>query len=128
MNKDIKVQPRWVIHFFLWLGLFAGTAVRSLTLVSRINADAAIMVWRIAMICYTVFFGYRYMIARRRRRVVNNYRLMEHIERAQGLDPETRDAMRYILKSVVRSKELFNYAYISSLSLIALFIDWFTSR
>jgi hypothetical protein len=80
------------------------------------------------MVCYTVFFGYRYMIARRRRRVVNNYHLHEHIESAQGLAPETRKAMQYILKSVIRSKELFNYAYISNLSLIALIIDWVTSR
>ncbi|MBN2684972.1 MAG: hypothetical protein JXR40_06810 [Pontiellaceae bacterium] len=128
MDKDIKVQPRWVIHFFLWLGLLAGTAVRSLTLVSRVNAETAIMIWRFAMVSYTIFFGYRYMIARRRRRVVNNYRLLEHIGNAEELDPKAKEAMQYILRSVVRSKELFNYAFISSLSLIALIIDWLTSR
>lgn len=128
MINDFKVQPRWIIHFFLWLGLLAGIAVRSLTILSRINPDIVIWVWRFAMVSYTIFFGYRYKIAHRRRRIVEEYHLQEHVEQMQELDTKTKEAMTYVMRSISRSKELFNYAFIASLSLIALIIDFFVGK
>ena len=124
MTTDFKVLPRWVIHFFLWLGLSAGIAVRSLMLLNRANPEAAIWVWRFAMFSYTIFFGYRYIIARRRRRVVTTYKLEQEIAAVEELDPQSRAATLYILRSITRSKELFNYAFICILSLIALALDF----
>ena len=123
MKNDLKVLPRWTIHFFLWLGLTAGVAVRSLTLAQRLNPPSVIWIWRFAMVSYTIFFGYRYIITRRRRRVIANYHLLDKVEAAEALDPETRNATLYVLRSTYRSKELFNYAFISGLSLIALILD-----
>ncbi len=125
MNNEFKVLPRWIIHLFLWIGLTAGIAVRSLMLLNRVNPTAAIWVWRFAMLSYFIFFAYRYIIARRRRRIVTHHRLLEQIARADGLDPTAREAMTYILRSITRSKELFNYAFICILSLIALVLDFF---
>ncbi|MDH3982472.1 MAG: hypothetical protein OES84_06155, partial [Kiritimatiellaceae bacterium] len=71
------------------------------------------------------FLGYRYIIGRRRTRIVNNYELIHKIEETGELDPTTRDATLYILRSIVRSKEIFNYAFICLLSLIALVLDFF---
>lgn len=124
MNKNnLSVLPRWVILLFFWIGLTAAVCIRSLAVVSRIDADATIWVWRFAMVCYIFFFGYRYWIGRRRRGVVANNRLIERIEASEGLDPELREPLLYILRSILRSKELFNYAVIFLLSLIALTID-----
>lgn len=124
MNNEFKVLPRWTIHLFLWIGLTAGIAVRSLMLLNRCNPEAAIWLWRFAMFSYTVFFGYRYIIARRRRRVVTHHELIEKIEQLKNLDPITRDATVYILRSITRSKELFNYGFICLLSLVALVLDF----
>ena len=122
MKHDIKVQPRWVIHFYLWLGLLAGTAVRSLALLERTCPEAVIWTWRFAMASYTVFFGYRYLITRRRRRVISNFQLLDRVEEVE-LDEDTKVALQYVLRSISRSKELFNYAFIASISLIAILLD-----
>ncbi|MBN2163541.1 MAG: hypothetical protein JXR25_11585 [Pontiellaceae bacterium] len=127
MTNEFKVLPRWVIHLFLWIGLSAGIAVRSLMLLNRVNPEAAVWVWRFAMFSYTIFFGYRYWITRRRRRIVCRHNLEKMISEADGLDPVTREATVYILRSITRSKELFNFAFICILSLIALVLDFFAS-
>ena len=124
MNNEFKVLPRWTIHLFLWIGLMAGIAVRSLMLLNRVNPGAAIWVWRFAMFSYTVFFAYRYIITRRRRRIIANHNLLMRIGTAEELDAMTREATLYILRSITRSKELFNYAFICVLSIVALILDF----
>ncbi len=124
MNNEFKVLPRWTIYLFLWIGLMAGIAVRSLMLLNRVNPVAAIWVWRFAMFSYTVFFGYRYIITRRRRRIIANHHLLARIGEAEELAPTTREATLYILRSITRSKELFNYAFICVLSIVALILDF----
>ncbi|MDF7823310.1 hypothetical protein P4B35_04745 [Pontiellaceae bacterium B12227] len=125
MNKEFAVLPKWLINLFLWIGLTAGIAVRSLMLLNRANPTAAVWVWRFAMASYFIFFAYRYFIGRRRRRVVTNHDLIEKITQAEGLDETTREGTIYILRSIVRSKELFNYSFICLLSLLALILDFF---
>lgn len=124
IDQEFKVLPRWIIHLFLWIGLTAGIAVRSLMLLNRVNPTAAVWVWRFAMFSYAIFFAYRYTITRRRRRIVVNHLLEKRIGQATGLDPLTREATLYILRSITRSKELFNYAFICLLSVIALILDF----
>ena len=124
MNNEFKVLPRWIIHLFLWIGLTAGIAVRSLMLLNRYNPEAAIWLCRFAIFSDTIFFGYRYISGRRRRRVVIHHELFEKIGQEKNLDPTTRDATVYILRSITRSKELFNYGFICFLSLLALILDF----
>ncbi len=125
MKNEFTVLPKGLILFFLWLGLLAGIAVRSLMIVNRINPEAAVWIWRFAMSSYFIFFAYRYLITKRRRGVILRHNLIEQIQNAPGLDETARKGTLYILQSVIRSKELFNYAFISLLSLIALIVDFF---
>lgn len=118
-----SVLPRGVIHLFFWIGLIAAVCIRSITIVSRVDADAAIWVWRFAMLCYLFFFGYRYWIGQKRRRVIVENCLIDRFESWTDLDAELREPTLYILRSITRSKELFNYATIFLLSLLALLID-----
>jgi hypothetical protein len=124
VDNEFKVLPRWMIYLLLWIGLMAGIAVRLLMLLNRVNPVAAIWVWRFAMLSYTVFFGYRYIITRRRRLVITHHSLLARISEAEDLDPTTRAATLYILRSITRSKELFNYAFICILSMVALILDF----
>lgn len=123
MDNEFKVLPRWTIYLFLWIGLMAGIAVRLLMLLNRVNPVAAIWVWRFAMLSYAVFFGYRYIITRRRL-VMTHHNLLARIREAEDLDPTTREAKLYIMRSITRSKELFNYAFICILSMVALILDF----
>ncbi len=127
MPDNYRVLPKWVVLLFFWIGLSAGLSIRLLTLLSHYSPAAAGWVWRYAMVCYTFFFGYRYLIGTRRMRIVRENRLIEKMEQAASLDPNTRQATLYILNSIVRSKELFNYALICILSITALVLDLFFS-
>lgn len=125
MNREFQVLPKWLINFFLWIGLSAGIAIRSLMLLNRTSPDMALFVWRFAMISYTIFFAYRYIIGRRRREIIVRHKLIEKISNADQLDEIAREANLYILRSITRSKELFNYAFICLLSIAALILDVF---
>ncbi|MBT8041774.1 MAG: hypothetical protein KJN98_01245 [Pontiella sp.] len=125
MENEFKVLPRGVIYLFLWIGLSAAIAVRSLMILNRFNPAAAVWVWRFAMLSYSIFFGYRLIIGRRRRRAIVTKNLISKLKGDRPLDPATRAATVYILESIMRSKELFNYAFICLLSLIAFVIDFF---
>lgn len=124
MNR-FNVLPKWVVLLFFWLGLTAAVCIRSLTLLAHYNPVASIWVWRFAMLSYTFFFGYRYLIGRRRRNIICSSNLINKIQKNQALDSATRQATLYVLNSIMRSKELFNYAFICILSVVALLLDFF---
>ena len=124
MKNEFKTFPLWLIQLAFWLGLLAGIAVRSLPLLNHYSPVLGIWAWRFAMLSYTLFFGYRYIITRKRRRIIVNRNLIANIEASEVLDPTTRQATLYILKSIMRSKELFNYAFICLLSLVAVLLDF----
>jgi hypothetical protein len=125
MNKNFSVLPKWVVLLFFWLGLTAAVCIRSLTLLAHYSPAASTWVWRFAMLSYTFFFGYRYLIGRRRRNIIRDNCLIDEMEKAEALDPSSRQATLYILNSIMRSKELFNYAFICILSVVALLLDLF---
>lgn len=119
------VLPKWVVLMFFWIGLIAGVCIRSLTLLAQVSPQASAWVWRFAMVCYTFFFGYRYLIGIRRKRIIVENNLMDAVRGADDLDETSRAGVLYILSSIVRSKELVNYAFICIISVIALLLDFF---
>jgi len=124
MIGNVHVLPKWVVWFFFWLGLTAAVCIRALMLISRHSPEAAEWVWRFAMVSYTFFFGYRFLIGRRRRRIIIEHKLIDELERADGVSADARQAALYILNSIVRSKELVNYGVICILSILALLLDF----
>jgi hypothetical protein len=123
MMKRFAVLPKWVVWLFFCVGLFAGVCIRSLTILAHYSPDAAAWVWRVAMVSYTFFFGYRYLIGIRRRRIILENKLVDAVTKSD-LDDTSRAGMLYILNSITRSKELFNYAFICVISVIALVLDF----
>lgn len=124
MNR-FSVLPKWVVLLFFWIGLTAAVCIRSLTLLAHANPQASVWVWRFAMICYTFFFGYRYVIGTRRIRIIRENKLIDAVQNVDSLDETSRAGVLYILNSITRSKELFNYAFICILSMVALLLDFF---
>ena len=118
-----SVLPKWIVLMFFWVGLIAGVCIRSLTLLAKISPDASVWVWRFAMVCYTFFFGYRYLIGIRRKRIIVENKLIDAVQ-GSDLEETSRAGVLYILNSIVRSKELINYAFICIISVIALLLDF----
>lgn len=118
-----KTLPKWIINLFFCVGLFSAICIRSLTIINHYNAQWAGYAWRAAVVGYIFFFGYRLYIANKRRVTIVKCRLIEELEGRNALNESTRAELLYLLNSIRKSKELYNYAFIFVLSIVAIVID-----
>ncbi len=73
-----------------------------------------------------LFFMFRSYISSRRRRTIEELRLLEKLEDKTSLTDEDLKALKYLVTSIKISKERWNYAVIFVCSLLAIFWDlWF---
>ena len=80
-------------------------------------------VWYFGVIGYLLFFVYRYYISLRRKRTIAQSDIMEKIRAGAALSAEDRDAALYLLNSIRRSPEDWNYLAIFILSIVAIGLD-----
>jgi hypothetical protein len=118
----MKTLPKFVINGFFIVGIFSATLFRALVVINRLAPEIGRVVWYFAVFGYILFFGYRYMIARKRRKTIRESRLIESVEQS-GIDEQKKNEILYIMNSLVKSKEMFNYVYIFVVSFIAILID-----
>ncbi|MFC1467195.1 hypothetical protein ACFLQY_00660 [Verrucomicrobiota bacterium] len=119
-----KTLPKWVINLFFCVGLFSAICIRALTIINHYSPRWASYAWRTAVIGYIFFFGYRFYIANKRRKTVVDSGLVEEVEKCTGLRGERQAELLYILNSIRKSKEIYNYAFIFILSIVAIGIDF----
>ncbi|MBD3388728.1 MAG: hypothetical protein GF416_06625 [Candidatus Altiarchaeales archaeon] len=119
---NLNTLPAPVVNLFFAIGLLSALAFRALILLQ--NADPTIIriVWYTGAIGYLTFFIYRYTITKKRREISRKHRLMEKIEENK-LDPEDRQALHYIVQSLNKSKEIYNYLAVALLSIAAIGLD-----
>src|SRR5262249_9755938 len=80
-------------------------------------------VWYFGVIGYMLFFMYRYGISQRRKRTIAQTSIIEKLREGRGLSPEDREAALYLLNSIRKSPEDWNYLAIFVLSLAAIALD-----
>lgn len=115
-------MPPWVIHFFFYIGMVSALLFRSTIVVNHFNPLLGRIFWYIAVGGYILFFGYRFYIARKRRRVVEREKLLEKVNQSDLSDSD-KMSLIYLLSSLVKSKEMINYIVIFILSLVAISVD-----
>lgn len=120
-----KTLPKWMINLFFFIGLFSAICIRALTIISHYSPAWAHYAWRTAVIGYIFFFGYRFHIANKRRQTIIESQLVEEVAQCACLEADKRAELLYILNSIRKSKEIYNYAFIFVLSIIAIVIDFF---
>ncbi len=69
------------------------------------------------------FFGYRYWIACERKQVVKDYDLLSKLNANKPLDESDRQVLYYLISSLHRSRESWNYLLIFVISLVAIVAD-----
>ena len=121
-----KLMPLWVINLFFFIGLFSGLLFRSIILVNRFDPALGRTVWYIAVSGYLLFFGYRFHISKKRREVIHSRNLIYKVENSR-LPEEDRESLVYLLRSLTKSKEMFNYILIFILSGLAMALDIYLS-
>ncbi len=123
MAEIPKTKSPWIIYSFFILGLLCTISFRILTILSELSPSFVRPVWYFGVIGYIFFFLYRFKISNKRRLAVKDYNLIEAVKEAKCMTDDQRAVLLYLLNSIVKSKENFNYFAIFILSAIALIID-----
>ena len=123
MSTTPKVLPKPVIFGFFVVGLLSSVAFRAILFVQRFYPAGVRPLWYFAVVGFMVFFMYRYVISQRRKRAIAQTNIIEKLRDGQTLSAEDRDAALYLLNSIRKSQEDWNYLAIFVLSGIAIALD-----
>jgi hypothetical protein len=120
--KVVEPNPKPVRLFFFWAGLIATIAYRIIIVLNFYDPLWVKIAWYIGTIGFILYFGHRYNIARKRANLVKDYDLVRTVDRAQGINPQKKEALHYLVKTSLTSKSRWNSAMIFILSLAALIL------
>lgn len=118
-----KTMPPFVIYLFFIIGVISAIGFRVIIVLNYFDPDWSRIVWYIAVIGYIAFFLYRFVITERRRKTIARYDLIQKLEKNACLTDEDREANLYLLRSLDRSLEKYNYGIIFLLSVLAVAAD-----
>jgi len=122
-KKKPHTLPRYIIYGFFILGLISAIAFRAIILIQKFEPAWVRPVWYIGAIGYLFFFLYRFSITKKRKRAIDQHRLIEKIRENSCLTNDERDAVAYLLSSIKKSLEDLNYFIIFILSIAAIVLD-----
>jgi hypothetical protein len=117
------VVSKNLIYGFFVLGLLSAIAFRVIIVLQRLEPAWIRVVWYTGTIGYFLFFLYRYIITRRRKKAIREFELIEKVKANACLTDQDRELVLYLLQSVKSSLEDVNYAIIFLLSVIAIIAD-----
>lgn len=120
--KVVEPNPKPIRLFFFWTGLIATIAYRIIIVLNLYDPLWVKIAWYIGTIGFILYFGHRYDIARKRANLVKDYDLVKTVDRVQGINPQKKEALYYLVKTSLTSKSRWNSAMIFILSLIALIV------
>jgi hypothetical protein len=123
MSTAPKIVPKPVIITFFLIGLLSSLAFRAIILFQKFNSGWVRPVWYFGVIGYMLFFMYRYRISTRRKRTLRNSNIIEKLGSGTALSAEDREATLYLLSSIQKSPEDWNYLAIFILSVAAIALD-----
>jgi hypothetical protein len=124
MANAPTVVPKPVIIGFFILGLLSSVAFRAIIIFQKFEPDWVRPVWYFGVTGYMIFFLYRYRISQRRKQVIERTGIVAKLEQGAALDAEDRRATLYLVNSIRKSPEDWNYLAIGALSVIAVILDW----
>ena len=123
MSTVPKIIPKPIIVTFFLLGLLSSVAFRAIILLQKYEPTWVRPVWYFGVFGYMAFFMYRYYISQRRKRTIAQANLIEKLRAGENLSVDDRDAALYLLNSIRKSQEDWNYLAIFVLSLVTVVLD-----
>ncbi len=123
MSAVPKIIPKPVITAFFIIGVLSSVAFRVIIILQKLRPGWVRPVWYFGVLGYMLFFIYRYYISQRRKRVIHRSGIITKLQQATALTPDDRQAALYLLSSIQKSPEDWNYLAIFILSIIAIAID-----
>ena len=116
----IEPNPKPVRLFFFWAGIIATIAYRIIIVLNFYSPLWVKVSWYVGTVGFILYFGHRYNIARKRAKLVEDYGLIEAVQKADGIDAKKKEALHYLVKTSLTSKSRWNSAIIFMLSVLAL--------
>jgi hypothetical protein len=98
-------------------------AFRAIILFQKFEPTWVRPVWYFGVTGYMIFFLYRYRISQRRKQTIERTGIVGKLERGDTLNEEDRTAALYLVNSIRKSPEDWNYLAIGALSVIAVILD-----
>ena len=123
MNNVPKLLPRSVIFSFFWIGLLSSLAFRVLILCQKYQPSLVRPMWYVGVVGYMFFFMYRYYISQRRKRTIARSEIIAKISTGANLSVDDRAAALYLLNSIRKSQEDWNYLAIFVMSIVTIALD-----
>ncbi len=122
-DKKPHTLPPSIIYCFFALGIISAIAFRAIIIFQRIEPSWVRPVWYVGVIGYMAFFLYRYYISEKRKKVIENFQLIEKVKANACLTDQDREVVLYLLSSIRKSPENVNYFIIFLLSILAIVVD-----
>ncbi len=118
--ENFKPHKKIIRMAFFWAGVIATFAYRIIIVLTGLDPIWVKVSWYIGTIGFIIYFIHRFQISEKRTDLIVKYRLSEKIDEVQGLNPEERAAMGYVVRTLVSSWEKWNYIFIFITSGLAL--------
>ncbi len=129
MEEDFHVPsrlPSWVPWLAFAIGLVGAISLRLILVAKAYNPELITLFWYTGVCGNMLFFMFRSYISSRRRRTIEELKLLEKLENKAPLSERDLKALHYLVASIKVSKERWNYAVIFVCSIAAIFWDlWF---
>ena len=120
--EEPKTSPRPMRLFYFWAGIIATLAYRIIIVLNFYSTTWVKVSWYIGTIGFIIYFIHRFDISKKRSNIIIEHKLREKLDGDQTLTADDYQALGYILKTLVSSKEKWNYYAIFILSGIALLV------
>ncbi len=115
--------PAWVTWLAFAIGLTGSISLRLILIAKAYRPELITFFWYVGVCGNMLFFMFRFYISQRRRRTVEELRLLEKLANRKNLTEEDLSALHYLVSSIKASKERWNYTVIFVCSLAAIFWD-----
>jgi hypothetical protein len=119
-----KIIPKPIIITVFLIGLLSSLAFRAIIIFQKLCPGWVRPVWYFGVIGYMLFFMYRYAISQRRKRTIAQSEIIQKLNSGATLSSDDRQAALYLLNSISKSPEDWNYLAIFVLSLAAIALDF----
>lgn len=122
--EEPKASPKALRLFYFWAGIIATLAYRVIIVLNFYSATWVKVSWYIGTIGFILYFIHRFDVSKKRSALIVEHRLREKLDTntLDELDDDDKQALGYILRTLVSSKERWNYYAIFILSGIALIL------
>jgi len=120
--KIVEPNPKPIRLFFFWAGIMATVAYRIIIILNLYSSLWVKIAWYVGTIGFILYFGHRFNVARKRARLVSDYKLIETVEEADCIDSQKKLALHYLVETSLTSKSRWNSAIIFTLSFLALLL------